>query len=61
MEFLGLIVMQNKIKDETASVLRDLHRANLRILMVTGNTTPTMNCSEDICERIVFIQKETTC
>lgn len=41
MEFLGLIVMQNKIKDETASVLRDLHRANLRILMVTGDNMLT--------------------
>lgn len=37
MEFLGLIIMQNKIKPETAGVLRDLRQANIRTLMVTGN------------------------
>lgn len=37
MEFLGLIVMQNKIKEETAGVLLDLRQANIRSLMVTGN------------------------
>lgn len=36
MEFLGLIVMQNKIKQETAGVLTELRRANIRTLMVTG-------------------------
>lgn len=37
MEFLGLIIMQNKIKEETAGVLLDLRQANIRTLMVTGN------------------------
>ncbi|XP_043989033.1 polyamine-transporting ATPase 13A3-like isoform X4 [Gambusia affinis] len=37
MEFLGLIVMQNKIKPETAGVLTELRRANIRTLMVTGD------------------------
>lgn len=36
MEFLGLIIMQNKLKAETAGVLKDLHRANIRTVMVTG-------------------------
>lgn len=36
MEFLGLIVMQNKLKTETPVVLQDLHRANIRTVMVTG-------------------------
>lgn len=36
MDFLGLIIMQNKIKPETAGVLHDLQRANIRTLMVTG-------------------------
>lgn len=36
MEFLGLIIMQNKIKGETASVLYQLRQANIRTLMVTG-------------------------
>ncbi|XP_030015229.1 probable cation-transporting ATPase 13A3 [Sphaeramia orbicularis] len=41
MEFLGLIIMQNKIKQETAGVLRDLHQANIRTLMVTGDNMLT--------------------
>lgn len=36
MEFLGLIVMQNKLKAETPGVLQDLRRANIRTVMVTG-------------------------
>lgn len=36
MDFLGLIIMQNKLKPETPTVLEDLHRANIRTVMVTG-------------------------
>lgn len=38
MEFLGLIIMQNKLKAETPAVLQDLHRAHIRTVMVTGET-----------------------
>lgn len=38
MEFLGLIIMQNKLKAETPGVLQDLHRANIRTVMVTGES-----------------------
>uniref|UniRef100_A0A672GJG1 ATPase 13A3 n=1 Tax=Salarias fasciatus TaxID=181472 RepID=A0A672GJG1_SALFA len=41
MEFLGLIIMQNKLKPETPSVLQDLHRANIRTVMVTGDNMLT--------------------
>ncbi|XP_051930441.1 polyamine-transporting ATPase 13A3 isoform X1 [Hippocampus zosterae] len=41
MEFLGLIVMQNKLKAETPVVLQDLHRANIRTVMVTGDNMLT--------------------
>ncbi|XP_040910771.1 probable cation-transporting ATPase 13A3 isoform X2 [Toxotes jaculatrix] len=41
MEFLGLIVMQNKIKEETAGVLSELRQANIRTLMVTGDNMLT--------------------
>ncbi|KAM4728657.1 polyamine-transporting ATPase 13A3-like isoform 2-T2 [Anableps anableps] len=41
MEFLGLIIMQNKIKQETAGVLTVLQRANIRTLMVTGDNMLT--------------------
>ncbi|XP_056277596.1 polyamine-transporting ATPase 13A3-like isoform X5 [Pseudoliparis swirei] len=41
MEFLGLIIMQNKIKEETAGVLLELRQANIRTLMVTGDNMLT--------------------
>lgn len=41
MEFLGLIIMQNKLKAETTAVLKDLRRANIRTVMVTGEPTMT--------------------
>lgn len=41
MEFLGLIIMQNKLKPETPGVLRDLHQANIRTVMVTGDNMLT--------------------
>ncbi|KAM4629657.1 polyamine-transporting ATPase 13A3 isoform 2-T2 [Polymixia lowei] len=41
MDFLGLIVMQNKLKAETPAVLQDLHRANIRTVMVTGDNMLT--------------------
>ncbi|KAE8294095.1 putative cation-transporting ATPase 13A3 [Larimichthys crocea] len=41
MEFLGLIIMQNKLKAETPGVLQDLHRAHIRTVMVTGDNMLT--------------------
>uniref|UniRef100_A0A8C3PQR8 Polyamine-transporting ATPase 13A3 n=1 Tax=Calidris pygmaea TaxID=425635 RepID=A0A8C3PQR8_9CHAR len=41
MEFMGLIIMQNKLKQETPAVLEDLHKANIRTVMVTGDNMLT--------------------
>uniref|UniRef100_A0A8D0B107 Polyamine-transporting ATPase 13A3 n=1 Tax=Sander lucioperca TaxID=283035 RepID=A0A8D0B107_SANLU len=41
MEFLGLIIMQNKLKAETPAVLQDLHQASIRTVMVTGDNMLT--------------------
>uniref|UniRef100_A0A667Z9E4 Polyamine-transporting ATPase 13A3 n=1 Tax=Myripristis murdjan TaxID=586833 RepID=A0A667Z9E4_9TELE len=41
LDFLGLIIMQNKLKEETAGVLKDLRQANIRTLMVTGDNMLT--------------------
>nr|XP_056706230.1 polyamine-transporting ATPase 13A3 [Euleptes europaea] len=41
MDFLGLIIMQNKLKQETPVVLEDLHKANIRTVMVTGDNLLT--------------------
>ncbi|XP_010957581.1 probable cation-transporting ATPase 13A3 isoform X3 [Camelus ferus] len=41
MDFMGLIIMQNKLKRETPAVLEDLHKANIRTVMVTGDNMLT--------------------
>ncbi|KAM8953414.1 polyamine-transporting ATPase 13A3 [Pelodytes ibericus] len=41
MTFLGLIIMQNKLKQETPAVLDDLRKANIRMVMVTGDNMLT--------------------
>ncbi|KAG9493978.1 hypothetical protein GDO78_001703 [Eleutherodactylus coqui] len=41
MTFLGLIIMQNKLKPETPAVLEDLRIANIRMVMVTGDNMLT--------------------
>ncbi|KAM4551196.1 polyamine-transporting ATPase 13A3-like isoform 1-T1 [Odontesthes bonariensis] len=41
MDFLGLIIMQNKIKQQTAGVLCELRQANIRTLMVSGDNMLT--------------------
>ncbi|XP_078525906.1 polyamine-transporting ATPase 13A3-like [Lissotriton helveticus] len=41
MDFLGLIMMQNKLKAETVPVLEELRRACIRTVMVTGDNMLT--------------------
>ncbi|XP_057712965.1 polyamine-transporting ATPase 13A3-like isoform X2 [Corythoichthys intestinalis] len=41
MDFLGLIIMQNKIKEQTAGALLELRQADIRTLMVTGDNLLT--------------------
>ncbi|XP_065842399.1 polyamine-transporting ATPase 13A2-like isoform X2 [Oscarella lobularis] len=41
LNFLGLLVMQNKLKPETTPVINELHRAALRTVMVTGDNILT--------------------
>lgn len=37
--FVGLIIFENKLKPETAPVIRELHEANIRNVMVTGTAS----------------------
>lgn len=46
MDFLGLIIMQNKMKEETASVLEQLRQADIRTLMVTGKCGASCSLSQ---------------
>uniref|UniRef100_A0A8D0AWJ0 Polyamine-transporting ATPase 13A3 n=1 Tax=Sander lucioperca TaxID=283035 RepID=A0A8D0AWJ0_SANLU len=52
MEFLGLIIMQNKLKAETPAVLQDLHQASIRTVMVTGETMHTYTHLHSHCSSL---------
>ncbi len=39
LEFYGLVVLQNSLKTETIPALRELHSADIRTVMVTGEET----------------------
>ncbi|XP_039197442.1 probable cation-transporting ATPase 13A5 isoform X1 [Crotalus tigris] len=39
--FLGLLVMENRLKSETKPVLQELRQARIRSVMVTGDNLPT--------------------
>ncbi|XP_013188723.1 polyamine-transporting ATPase 13A3 [Amyelois transitella] len=41
MIFLGFLVMQNSLKPETTQVIKELHEANMRQVMVTGDNIMT--------------------
>ncbi|CAB3243695.1 unnamed protein product [Arctia plantaginis] len=41
MVFLGFLVMQNSLKPETTQVIKELHDANMRLIMVTGDNIMT--------------------
>ncbi|KAM4040342.1 putative cation-transporting ATPase 13A4 [Anomaloglossus baeobatrachus] len=49
MEFLGLLILENRLKPETKPVLEQLNAANIRTVMITGDniqtaTTVAKNC-----------------
>ncbi|XP_025263819.1 probable cation-transporting ATPase 13A3 isoform X2 [Camponotus floridanus] len=41
LEFLGLVVLENRLKQPTASVITELKEANIRIVMITGDNIQT--------------------
>ncbi|XP_078420012.1 polyamine-transporting ATPase 13A3-like isoform X1 [Cetorhinus maximus] len=41
MEFMGFIIMQNKLKPDSSNVLGELRKANIRTVMVTGDNMLT--------------------
>ncbi|CAH2236992.1 jg9485 [Pararge aegeria aegeria] len=69
MTFLGFLVMQNSLKPETTQVIKELHDANMRQIMVTGDNIMTaMSVARGCCmvqphQRLVLItvgQQQTT-
>jgi len=43
LEFLGLLIMQNALKPETAPTIAQLQVAQVRCIMVTGQSLPLCN------------------
>ncbi|XP_045583317.1 polyamine-transporting ATPase 13A3 isoform X2 [Procambarus clarkii] len=41
LEFLGLLVMENRLKSETTPIISQLHKAKIRTVMVTGDNMLT--------------------
>ena len=39
--FLGLLVMENKLKNETAGVIKNLNECKIRTIMATGDNVLT--------------------
>ncbi|KAJ2946942.1 hypothetical protein O0L34_g16288 [Tuta absoluta] len=57
MAFLGFLVMQNSLKPETTQVIKDLHEANLRLVMVTGDNIMTAMSVARGCSMVLPHQK----
>lgn len=36
LEFLGFIILENRLKNSTAEVINELKAANIRTIMITG-------------------------
>ena len=38
LEFLGLVVLENRLKEPTVQVIEELREANIRVVMITGKS-----------------------
>ncbi|EGI70387.1 Putative cation-transporting ATPase 13A3 [Acromyrmex echinatior] len=41
LDFLGLVILENRLKQPTASVITELREANIRVMMITGDNIQT--------------------
>ncbi|CAH2075248.1 unnamed protein product, partial [Iphiclides podalirius] len=57
MAFLGFLVMQNSLKPETAEVIKELHDAQMRQIMVTGDNIVTAMSVARGCSMLQSHQK----
>ncbi len=51
-DFLGLIIMQNLVKEETYPAIKELHKANIETVMVTGDNILTAISVGRDCELV---------
>lgn len=52
LEFLGFVVLENRLKDDTTSIISSLLAANIRTIMVTGDNILTALSVAKDCEMI---------
>ncbi|EFA85898.1 P-type ATPase [Heterostelium album PN500] len=62
LHFLGFIIMENKIKPQTPPALQVLKKANIRLIMVTGDNVLTgvsvaSECGLILDDRIIFMSE----
>ncbi|XP_050298964.1 polyamine-transporting ATPase 13A3-like isoform X2 [Anthonomus grandis grandis] len=60
LHFLGLLILQNPLKEQTTPVIRQLHYANIRTVMITGDNIMTAisvgrDCGMISCSADVYI------
>ncbi|KAI4490957.1 hypothetical protein M0802_010631 [Mischocyttarus mexicanus] len=41
LEFLGLVILENRLKEPTVSVIKELREANMHVIMITGDNIQT--------------------
>ncbi|XP_063772480.1 probable cation-transporting ATPase 13A4 [Pseudophryne corroboree] len=62
MEFLGLLILENRLKPESKPVLEELNAANIRTVMITGDniqtaTTVAKNCGMiPECSKVILVE-----
>ncbi len=57
LQFLGFLVMENKLKEVTSGVIENLRNCNIRVLMATGDNVLTAVSVARKC-RIIDSEKE---
>jgi len=50
--FIGFLIMENKLKPVTTKIINDLHKANIRTVMVTGDNVLTAISVARQCEMV---------
>ncbi|KAI8425683.1 hypothetical protein MSG28_011492 [Choristoneura fumiferana] len=43
LEFLGLVIMENKLKGATTNIIRELKEANIHVVMITAYSSPLLD------------------
>lgn len=53
--FAGLVILENRLKDQTTPVIEELQGANMKIIMVTGRVDHKLEINTQIKKKNSFI------